>query len=218
MLAGVSVDHDVRLERGDLSGVSESVLEALARALQLDEAERGRLFDLARPANASPVTRRRTPSQRVRPVVQRILDSVDAPAWVRDGRGDFLAADVLGRSLCSEVPRDPARPANTAWSAFLSPRSRDFFVDGEGTADAAVSILRAEAGRNPHDKALTDLVGELELSYEGLELTADVGLTLFVSSVEPASISAGRLALLASRALSQDEEAHRTAAEAVTDA
>jgi transcriptional regulator with XRE-family HTH domain len=250
MLAGVSVDYYVRLERGNLSGVSESVLEALSRALQLDEAERGHLFDLARTANSSPMTRRKAPSQRVRPVVQRVLDSIDSPAWIRNGRGDFLAANVLGRALYSEMFRDPARPANTARFTFLSARSREFFVDWEGTADAAVAILRAEAGRNPHDKALTDLigelatrsddfrlrwaehdvryhrtgskklahpvVGELELSYEGMELTADVGLTLFIYSVEPASISAERLALLASWALSEDEEARRTAAEAVT--
>jgi transcriptional regulator with XRE-family HTH domain len=246
MLAGVSVDYYVRLERGALSGVSESVLEALSRALQLDEAERAHLFDLARSANASPTARRRVATRRVRPQVQQMLDAMGSPAWVRSDRGDFLAGNVLGHALYSEIFRDPVRPANTVRFTFLSPRARDFFADWEATADSSVAILRAAAGRDPHDKALSDLVGELamrsedfrvrwaahevafhrtgfkrlhhpvvgdlELNYEGMELTADVGLTLFVYSAEPGSVSAERLALLASWALSEDREAKEAAA------
>jgi transcriptional regulator with XRE-family HTH domain len=100
LLAGVSVDYYTRLERGNLNGVSDTVLEALARALQLDEAERAHLFDLARAANATVSTRRRPSPQRIRPGVQRILDAITgAPAWVRNGRMDFLAANRLGYAL-----------------------------------------------------------------------------------------------------------------------
>ena len=99
MLSGVSVDYYVRLERGNLAGVSESVLEALSRALQLDEAEHAHLLDLAHVANASPVARRRTPANRVRPTIQRLLDSMGAPAVIRNGRSDMLATNTLGRAL-----------------------------------------------------------------------------------------------------------------------
>ncbi len=167
MLAGVSVDYYVRLERGNLHGVSEQVLDALARALQLDEAERTHLFDLARAANAMPSARWHKSSQRVRPSVQRILDSiVGAPAWVRNARHDLLAANQLGFALYSEMLNDPIRPANNARFVFLNPRSRDFFVDWERAADDIVAMLRSEAGHNPYDKALTDLIGELSTRSE----------------------------------------------------
>jgi transcriptional regulator with XRE-family HTH domain len=161
LLAGVSVDYYTRLERGNLGGVSEAVLDALARALQLDEAERGHLFDLARAASPTARPRRGAVKQGVRPGVQRILDALDAPADVRNGRGDILAANRLGYALYSELYIDPVRPANVARFLFLSPRAQDFFPDWEGTANDLVATLRTEAGRNPHDRALQDLVGEL---------------------------------------------------------
>jgi transcriptional regulator with XRE-family HTH domain len=162
LVAGVSVDYYTRLERGNLGGVSEAVLDALARALQLDEAERGHLFDLARAANPTARPRRRPAQQRVRPSVQRILDAIkDAPADVRNGRRDVLAANRLGYALYSELYVDPVRPANVARFVFLSPRAQDFFPDWEGTASDLVANLRSEAGRNPHDRGLQDLVGEL---------------------------------------------------------
>lgn len=161
LLAGVSVDYYVRLERGNLHGVSEQVLDALARALQLDEPEREHLFDLARAANASQAARRRTAGQRVRPSVQRILDLVAAPAWVRNARHDLLAANRLGYALYSELLTDPVSPPNNARYVFLNPRSKEFFVDWERAADDIVAMLRSEAGRNPYDKALSDLIGEL---------------------------------------------------------
>jgi transcriptional regulator with XRE-family HTH domain len=122
LLAGVSVDYYTRLERGNLGGVSEAVLDALGQALQLDEAERGYLFDLARAATTSARPRRRPAPQRVRPGIQRILDAMDVPAEVRNGRGDILAANRLGSALYSEVFVDPVRPANVARFVFLSPR------------------------------------------------------------------------------------------------
>jgi MmyB-like transcription regulator ligand binding domain/Helix-turn-helix domain len=166
LLAGVSVDYYVRLERGNLRGVSEQVLDALARALQLDEAERTHLFDLARVANATPGARRRGGSQRVRPSVQRILDVVVAPAWVRNARHDLLAANRLGYALYSELLTDPVSPPNNARYVFLNPRSRDFFVDWERAADDIVAMLRSETGRNPYDKALIELIGELSTRSE----------------------------------------------------
>ena len=167
MLAGVSIDYYTRLERGNLNGVSQSVLEALADALQLDEAERAHLFDLARAGNTTPRTRRRTAQQRILPSVQRILDAItDAPAYIRNGRRDILAANRLGYALYSEMYRDPARPVNIARFVFLNPQARTFFLDWHSAANDTVAILRIEAGRNPHDQALTDLVGELSMRSE----------------------------------------------------
>jgi transcriptional regulator with XRE-family HTH domain len=108
LLAGVSVDYYTRLERGNLGGVSETVLDALARALQLDEAKRAHLFDLARAANKTARSTRRRPAlQRVRPSVQRILEAMnDAPADVRNGRRDILAANDIVANLRTEAGRD----------------------------------------------------------------------------------------------------------------
>ncbi|MGW5431663.1 helix-turn-helix transcriptional regulator [Streptomyces sp. NPDC004059] len=166
MLAGMSVDYYVRLERGNLSGVSEAVLDSLARALQLDEAERAHLDDLARAANTTPHKRRRTAPQptQVPPSVQRILDSMtDAPAFVRNGRLDFLAANRLGYALYAPLFGDGHKPpANIARFKFLDPRGREFFGrHWEESMNNTVALLRTEAGRNPHDKGLTDLLGEL---------------------------------------------------------
>ncbi|WP_345066776.1 helix-turn-helix transcriptional regulator [Leifsonia kafniensis] len=168
MLAGMSVDYYTRLERGNLAGASESVLESLARALQLDEAERAHLFDLARTANAGtrPRARRPTPPS-VRPVIQRILDSMDGvPAFIRNGRLDVLAANPLGEALYSEMYVNPARPVNHARFTFLDPRATRFWGDWDRAARDTVAILRTEAGKNTYDRALTDLIGELSTRSE----------------------------------------------------
>jgi transcriptional regulator with XRE-family HTH domain len=162
LLAGVSVDYYTRLERGNLAGVSESVLEALARALQLDDAERAHLFDLARGAHALPRTRRRPAKQRVRPSVQRVLEAITgAPAFVRNGRMDILAANRLGRAFYSQHLDSLYGPANSARFIFLDQRATDFYVDWEQVATDAVAVLRSEAGRDPYDRGLSDLIGEL---------------------------------------------------------
>jgi len=167
MLSGLSVDYYVQLERGNLKGVSESVLNAFANALQLDDAERTHLFDLARAANASGSRPRRPSPQRVRSGLQRVLDAItDAPAWIRNGRADVLTANRLGRALYAPVLDDPVRPANTARFTFLNPRGPEFYRDWEATAKDMVAVLRAEAGRNPCDRGLTDLVGELSTRSE----------------------------------------------------
>lgn len=166
MLAGVSVDYYTRLERGNLGGVSETVLEALARALALDDAERAHLFDLARSASGSARPRRR-PAQRVRPAVQRVLDAMTGvPALLRNGRFDLLAGNDLGRALYAGAFDGAVRTPNTARYLFLDPRSQDFFIDWDRSAEDAVAILRSEAGRFPHEPALSDLVGELSTGSE----------------------------------------------------
>lgn len=164
LLAGVSVDYYTRLERGNAQGAPESVVEALARALQLDEAERAYLFDLVRAANGTAATRaaHRLARQQVRPSVQRILDSMaSTPAFVRNRHLDILAANRLGRALYSPVLTSPAQPANPARFMFADPGARDFYLDWERQARDMVAMLRAESGRNPHDRALSGLIEEL---------------------------------------------------------
>lgn len=161
-LAGVSVEYYSRLERGNLTGVSDSVLDALARALHLDEAERAHLYDLAREAGPAARNRRRSMPQGVRANVQRLLDAMtEAPAVVMNGRTDALAANQLGRALFAPVFTGPSRPPNFARFNFLDSRARDFWANWDHTADDTVELLRAQAGRDPYDKALTDLIGEL---------------------------------------------------------
>jgi transcriptional regulator with XRE-family HTH domain len=165
VLAGVSVPYYTRIERGNMNGVSDSVLEALARALQLDEAERAHLFDLAyalRPSPSPP--RRRARRQRVRPSVQHILDGLSgAAAFVHDARLDNLAANHLAYALYSDMFGRAAGPGpvNSARYVFLDPGARDFYADWERAASDVVAILRTAAGRDPCDRDLSDLVGEL---------------------------------------------------------
>ncbi|MFF7636520.1 helix-turn-helix domain-containing protein [Kitasatospora sp. NPDC008050] len=239
LLAGVSADYYIKLERGNARGVSDSVLQALSRALHLDEAERAHLFALAAAANTSARTPTRTPKPHVRPSIQRILDSMStAPAYVRNRRLDILATNPLGKALLAPILATPRRPPNVARFMFLDPTATDYYPDWERMAAGTVAILRAEAGRDPHDKALIDLVGELStqsdlfrthwathnvrqhrggvkrlhhpvvgeltLSYEALELTADTGLTLMAYSAEPATPACDALNLLASWAATMD--------------
>jgi transcriptional regulator with XRE-family HTH domain len=168
MLAGVSADYYTRLEKGNLSGVSDTVLEAIAEALQLDEAERLHLLDLARTANTSPARARRRPvPQQVRPGIQFILDGMsDTPAFVRNGRLDILAVNALGRALYSPLFAGQGRPANLARFRFLDPAARDLYPDLDDTARTTVALLRTEAGRDPFNKSLTGLIGELSTRSE----------------------------------------------------
>ena len=235
LLAGVSVDYYAQLERGDLAGASDEVLDALARALQFDEAETSHLFDLARAARPRPARRRRpAAANQVRPSLQRFLDAItDAPAWVRDDRMDFVATNQLGRALNAPLYADPRRPVNNARFVFLNEEaSREFYPDWEKGADDIAAAMRSYAGQHPHDKQLTNLIGELvtrsdafrarwaahdvryhrtgvkrihhpvvgdlELTYEGLDLPADPGWHLYTFTAAPGSPSDERLRLLAS--------------------
>jgi transcriptional regulator with XRE-family HTH domain len=162
LLAGVSVDYYTKLERGNLSGVSDAVLDSVAKALQLDEAERSHLFDLARATARARRAPRSVTEQRIRPTVQQILDAMPAvPAYVRNGCRDILAANRLGYALYSELYADHDRPVNVARFVFLNPRAHSFFLDWHTAANDIVAALRSEAGKNPYDRDLSDLVGEL---------------------------------------------------------
>jgi transcriptional regulator with XRE-family HTH domain len=240
LLAGVSVDYYTQMERGNLSGVSDSVLHALAGALQLDEAERAHLFNLAGTANAPTRARPRNSPQRARPSIQRLLDAMTGvPAYVRTGRLDILAANRLACALYAPVLDGQPLPVNLARFLFLERRAGDFYVAWDKTANDAVAILRGQAGRNPYDRRLSDLVGELsirsedfrarwaahnvrlhrsghkqlhhpvagdlELTYEALELPADPGLTMITYTAQPGSASHEALDFLASWAATLDQ-------------
>jgi transcriptional regulator with XRE-family HTH domain len=162
LLAGISVEYYTRLERGNAHGVSGEVLDAVSRALQLDEAEHAHLLDLVRTANAGRVPRQSSMSRRVRPSIQRIVDSMQAiPAFVQNSRLDILYANQLAAALYSDPFHDPIRPPNSARFLFLDPRARTFYVDWESVARDIVASLRGTAGRNPYDRSLSDLVGML---------------------------------------------------------
>lgn len=166
LLSGMSVDYYTRLERGDLSGVSDSVLDALARALHLDDAETAHLHDLAHAANTSPVARKaRKNTTSLRPSIQRLLDAItEAPAIIRNNYYDYVAANRLGRALYSPVFAEPA--PNSARFAFFNPAAHDFYPDWDKVVQEFVAAMRGDAGRNPFDKRLTDLVGELATRSE----------------------------------------------------
>jgi transcriptional regulator with XRE-family HTH domain len=167
LLAGISVEYYTRLERGNARGASESVLEGIVRALQLDDAERAHLSDLVRAANTTRPPRRRPAQQRVRPSVQRILDSMTGiPAFVQNGRLDVLYVNRLGRALFWYLGSDLGATPNAARFIFLDPRATDFYKDWETIANDVVALLRAEAGRDPYDRALSDLIGELSTRSE----------------------------------------------------
>jgi transcriptional regulator with XRE-family HTH domain len=167
VLAGVSIAYYTRLERGHLGGASESVLDALARALQLDAAERAHLFDLARTSQPTARPRRQKTKQRIRPDIQWTLDAITgAAAYVSNERLDILATNALGRALFSELYAATARPANHARFVFLDPRAETFYADWDRAARDTAAILRIAAGRDPHDRDLSDLVGELATQSE----------------------------------------------------
>lgn len=169
MLADVSVEYYAKLERRNLAGVSPSVLDAVARALQLDDAERAHLLALARAADGTSAILRRPKSRHWPPrrSLQWVLDAVtEGPAFVRNGRMDLLAANRLARAFYSEVYASPQQPPNIARFQFLDPASHRFYPDWSFFADVCVEILHIEAGRNPHDKGLHDLVGELSTRSE----------------------------------------------------
>jgi transcriptional regulator with XRE-family HTH domain len=173
LLAGVSIDYYIRMERGDLAGASESVLDGVANALHLDEAEREHLFALARSAGPTSTRRTRPNPTTVRPVIQQVLDAItDAPAWIRNARHDILAMNPLATALYSPVLDSAVagtttkRPANTTRFIYLDPAAREFFIDYDRMATDAAAMLRLEAGRNPHDKGLITFVGELSTQSE----------------------------------------------------
>ncbi|MEW2524338.1 helix-turn-helix transcriptional regulator [Streptomyces sp. NPDC047071] len=181
-LAGISVDYYARLERGDLSGVSDQVLDALIRALRLSEHDRTHLESLAHAAGMG--HRRRhcsSPAATVRPNIQHLLDSMTGPAFVVNGCGDVLAANALGRILYAPMIESAGDTTpNHARFTFLDPGSRQFWGDWESAADNLVALLHAQAGRDPYDKGLTDLVADLSAHSQAFRTRwADHGILQF---------------------------------------
>jgi transcriptional regulator with XRE-family HTH domain len=167
VLAGVSVDYYNRIERGNLAGASEGVLEAVAGALRLDEAERAHLFDLARASKDQATGRRRIPTKRaMRPSIDWMIEAMTgAAAFVVNGCQDIVAVNRLGRAFYSPMFESPA-PVNMARFTYLDPRAKDFNADWNRTAKECVAALRSQVGRYPFDRDLSDLVGELSTQSE----------------------------------------------------
>jgi transcriptional regulator with XRE-family HTH domain len=171
MLADVSVEYYSKLERGGIAGASAAVLDAVSRALQLDDAERAHLFDLAGAADgirASGRPRRRgSRSPEARPSLHWALEAfTDGVAVVRNSTSDVIAFNALGRAFYSPMIGDGGRVPNFARFQFLDPASHDFYPDWDLFADMCVAMMRAEAGRDPHNRGLQDLVGELSTQSE----------------------------------------------------
>ncbi|WP_449372595.1 helix-turn-helix transcriptional regulator [Arthrobacter psychrolactophilus] len=245
LLAGMSSEYYKRMERGNGKGVSESVIEGISRALQLDSAEHSHLQDLIRSANVSnrPQSVRRTPRAQITPAVQQTIDAMSSvPVFVQNGRLDAVATNTLGRALFSPMFDGATEPVNAARFVFLDPRAQSFYQDWESNTRQIVALLRAEVGRSPYDRHLSDLIGELstrsdlfsklwaahdvrehraglksihhpivgdlELTYLGMDLTSDRGLQMLAFSAEPGTASADGLQLLANLTLAQDPKSH----------
>jgi transcriptional regulator with XRE-family HTH domain len=252
LLAGMSTEYYIRLERGNAKGVSESVLEGISQALKLDDAERVHLYNLVRAANQGTHTaRRRSPAraQQVRPGIQRMIDAMTAlPTIVQNERLDLVASNQLGRAFYSEMYIQPQRPANFGRFIFLDPRSRDFYRNWDDTAQQTVALLRSAAGRAPYDRDLSDLIGELatrsddfrtlwaahdvrlhhsaskqvhhpivgdlDLTFERLDIATDKGLSIIAYTAEPGSTSHDSLQLLAHWAATNNQTTQHQTPEA----
>jgi transcriptional regulator with XRE-family HTH domain len=247
LIAGMSAEYYKRIERGNATGASEAVIDGISRALKLDDAEHAHLYDLIRAANAGthPQRRRQTRKAQLSPGMQQTIDAMSTvPVFVQNGRLDAVATNSLGRALFSVMFEDARPPVNAARFVFLDPRAQDFYQDWEANTRQIVAILRAEAGRSPSDRQLSDLVGELstrsdlfrklwgshdvrqhgtgtksihhpvvgdlDLTYQGMDLSSDPGLQMLVFSAEPGSASHDGLQLLANWA--QTAPAHLPAA------
>lgn len=164
LLAGMSSEYYKRLERGNAQGVSEAVLDGISRALHLDDAEHAHLYELVRAANAGahPRHRRVARATRLTAAMQQTIDAMSTvPVFVQNGRLDAVAANRLGRAVFSVMFDNAQGPVNAARFLFLDRTAQAFYSDWEGNARQIVAVLRAEAGRSPHDRQLSDLVGEL---------------------------------------------------------
>ncbi|MCU1446721.1 helix-turn-helix transcriptional regulator [Cryobacterium sp.] len=237
LVAGMSAEYYKRIERGNASGVSEAVIDGISRALHLDDAEHSHLYDLVRAANAGVHPQRGRPSRKVQltPSMQQTIDAMSTvPVFVQNGRLDAVATNRLGHALFSVMFEDAHPPVNAARFVFLDPKAQVFYRDWEANARQIVAILRAEAGRSPYDRLLSDLVGELstrsdlfrtlwgshdvrehrtgikrvhhpvvgnlDLTFQGMDLSSDRGLQMLVFTAEPGSPSHDGLQLLSNLA------------------
>ena len=164
MLAGVSVDYYVRLEEGRDLTPSDSVLDALARALRLDDTERTHLIALARPPRIPFATPDAAAPTEVRPSVQMLMDGLDQPAFVLGRRMDILATNRMARALLTDFHARPPRERNHARWIFLDPATRELYLDWPVVARENVAILRHDAAQHPNDPQLRELIGELSMA------------------------------------------------------
>ncbi|MEV7000046.1 helix-turn-helix transcriptional regulator [Streptomyces sp. NPDC093982] len=164
-LAGVSVAYYTRLEQGNGRNVSAEVLDAIARALRLSDAEHSHLTHLAKPKQhkKKPATR----TEQVRPALRQLLDSIDGvPAYISGRRSDILAWNRMAAAVFGDWSELPAQERNWARLVFLKPEYRDLFVEWDQKASDMVAFLRMDAGCHSDDPRLSALVGELSLKSE----------------------------------------------------
>ena len=249
LVAGMSAEYYKRLERGNATGVSDAVIDGVSRALQLDDAEHAHLHDLIRAANAGAHPRKSARTVRTAAVTPALRQTIDAmstvPVFVQNGRLDAVATNALGHALFSVMLQDARPPANAARFIFLDPRAQTFYREWDAQTRQIVALLRAEAGRSPYDRQLSDLVGELstrselfrklwgahdvrqhgtglknvhhpvvgdlDLTFQALDLATDRGLQMIVFSAEPGSASQERLQLLANLVATAGRETTTTA-------
>ena len=245
LVAGMSAEYYKRLERGNAAGVSEAVIDGVSRALQLDEAEHAHLCDLVRAANAGAHPQQRARTTRKTQLTSGMQQTIDAmstvPVFIQNGRLDAVATNRLGAALFSEMLDSARPPANAARFIFLEPRAQTFYREWEAQTRQIVAVLRAEAGRSPYDRQLTDLVGELstrsdlfrklwaahdvrehrtgvkrvhhpvvgdlDLTFQAMDLASDRGLQMIVFSAEPGSATQERLQRLANVAETETPKA-----------
>ncbi|GAB2454667.1 transcriptional regulator with XRE-family HTH domain [Conyzicola lurida] len=168
-LAGVSASWYTRLERGDATGVSAEVLDAISRTLKLDDVERAHLFDLAQLTQGGirRQQRRRVTAPRVRPVLQQILDQMtDLPAAVQNECHDIVAVNALGRALYADMYEAGHDTVNFARYIHLDPRAKLFYPEWDDVAAMSAAMLRVAAARGPYNRDLSDLIGELATRSE----------------------------------------------------
>jgi transcriptional regulator with XRE-family HTH domain len=244
LVAGMSAEYYKRLERGNAAGVSDAVIDGVSRALQLDDVEHAHLHDLIRAANAGAHPRQRSRISRksqLTPALQQTIDAMSTvPVFVQNARLDAVATNTLGHALFSEMLDSARPPANAARFIFLEPHAQTFYREWEAQTRQIVAVLRAEAGRSPYDRQLSDLVGELstrsdlfrrlwgahdvrehrtglklvhhrvvgdlDLTFQAMDLASDRGLQMMVFSAEPGSPTDERLQLLANLAVTASAE------------
>ncbi|MEU6556052.1 helix-turn-helix transcriptional regulator [Streptomyces sp. NPDC046915] len=164
-LAGVSVAYYTRLEQGNGQNVSAEVLDSIARALRLTDAEQAHLTHLAKGKQ-----HKKKPSarpQQVRTSIGQLLDTMDAvPAYVVGRRSEILAWNRMAAAVFGDWAELPAAERNWARMVFLKPEYQDLFVDWEQKAIDIVCALRMDAGCYPDDPRLSALVGELSVKSE----------------------------------------------------
>jgi len=159
-LASISTQYYTRIEQGHLAGVSDSILLAVAKALQLDDAERWHLFGLSR-GQESASFRPWAPSEAVRPELQLVLDAITVPAMVFRLGADIVASNLPARAVFSPLFGSPFQPPNNVRFMFLDPMARRFYVDWAAAADNATAVLHAGTAHFPKDERLAAIIAEL---------------------------------------------------------